>query len=1013
VSDEIPTVGLDGRVEQRFRDFAITVRLLDAADAEVDLADHAGVLGSWREGIKFLRASGLTSVDGLRRAQLGAIHAVLAHWSTGTMDPATVVLPTGTGKTETMLSLLVAAPIERLLVVVPTDALRSQLAAKFEVLGLLGELGVLPDGAMKPSVGRVLGGCSEAHDMRAFVDSAQVIVTTPNSINACSPEARKVLFDACTTLFFDEAHHVRAQTWSRIRDAFRGRPVVQFTATPFREDGKHLQGKFVYVFPLREAQQDGVFSEIRYESVFDLVNPDEAIAEAALKILRDDLDAGLDHILMARCDTQKRADDVYRIYREKAPEFAPVIIHSGMTTRQRAGAMEEVTSRRSRAVVCVDMLGEGFDLPQLKIAAIHDPRRTLGPTLQFVGRFARVAAGTGTAAMVAARSEKSQDNRLSRLYTEDADWNRLVSELSYGSILEQQAVSEFEEGFGDPEARTATRTIAPKMSAVVFETSCEEWDPAAITDVIPASDILTTPLPVNHAANVVWFVRRSRQDVPWVDGPGVEDVVHDLFVLHWDRETQLLYINHSANDGVNADLAAAVTGGTSSLIDGERVYRAMGEMQRAVPTNVGVLDIYSRSRRFAMYAGANVHDGLEPAEEATKVQTNVFVSGFRDGDRATVGVSLKARIWSYLAARNLLDWVEWCKETGRRLQDDAIDVAEIKRNFIKPVVLTAWPEGSTVLAADWATDTLLHPAQSLVVRFGAREVPIHDVSLEIRRDLTATGKVVVAVVSDEDEARYELRLGEDGMTAHALDAEIEFSTTQRTLPGSRYLVDPGVLIHFGGDAVVSSNGVLFQPNREIEPIRRESLVTIDWRGVDIRRESMTTPEDWAAVQGLALGLLLLEDWDLIVDDDGPGEVADLVAIKRTDDDRLLIKLVHCKYSHGDAAGARVADLYELCGQAQKSTVWRRNPVEMLQRLVKRERGRLLRTKPSGMRRGNSSDLLRLTGEARGIRAELEVVLVQPGLSRSGASQAQLDVIGATRMYVRDTANGTTTVLCAD
>lgn len=465
---------------------------------------------------------------------------------------------------------------------------------------------------------------------------------------------------------------------------------------------------------LAGAVQDGVFSEIRYESVFDLVNPDEAIAEAALKILRDDLDAGLDHILMARCDTQKRADDVHRIYREKAPEFAPVVIHSGMTTRQRAGAMEEVTSRRSRAVVCVDMLGEGFDLPQLKIAAIHDPRRTLGPTLQFVGRFARVAAGTGTAAMVAARSEKSQDNRLSRLYTEDADWNRLVSELSYGSILEQQAVTEFEEGFGDPESRAATRTIAPKMSAVVFETSCEEWDPAAITDVIPASDILTTPLPVNHAANVVWFVRRSRQDVPWVDSPGVEDVVHDLFVLHWDRETQLLYINHSANDGVNADLAAAVTGGTSSLIDGERVYRAMGEMQRAVPTNVGVLDIYSRSRRFAMYAGANVHDGLEPTEEATKVQTNVFVSGFRDGDRATVGVSLKGRIWSYLAARNLLDWIEWCKDTGRRLQDDAIDVAEIKRNFIKPVVLTAWPEGSTVLAADWATDTLLHPAQSLV-----------------------------------------------------------------------------------------------------------------------------------------------------------------------------------------------------------------------------------------------------------------------------------------------------------
>jgi len=37
---------------------------------------------------------------GLRRPQLGALHAIHAHWSTSN-DVATVVMPTGTGKTET------------------------------------------------------------------------------------------------------------------------------------------------------------------------------------------------------------------------------------------------------------------------------------------------------------------------------------------------------------------------------------------------------------------------------------------------------------------------------------------------------------------------------------------------------------------------------------------------------------------------------------------------------------------------------------------------------------------------------------------------------------------------------------------------------------------------------------------------------------------------------------------------------------------------------------------------
>ncbi|WP_235819678.1 hypothetical protein [Caldifermentibacillus hisashii] len=35
------------------------------------------------------------------------------------------------------------------------------------------------------------------------------------------------------------------------------------------------------------------------------------------------------------------------------------------------------------------MFGEGIDIPNLKIAAIHDKYKSLPITLQFIGRFAR------------------------------------------------------------------------------------------------------------------------------------------------------------------------------------------------------------------------------------------------------------------------------------------------------------------------------------------------------------------------------------------------------------------------------------------------------------------------------------------------------------------------------------------------------------------------------------------------------------------------------------------------
>ena len=56
---------------------------------------------------------------------------------------------------------------------------------------------------------------------------------------------------------------------------------------------------------------------------------------------------------------------------------------------ERRTALDTLHDRQSRVVVCVDMLGEGFDLPQLKVAAIHDLHKSLAVTLQFIGRFAR------------------------------------------------------------------------------------------------------------------------------------------------------------------------------------------------------------------------------------------------------------------------------------------------------------------------------------------------------------------------------------------------------------------------------------------------------------------------------------------------------------------------------------------------------------------------------------------------------------------------------------------------
>ena len=103
-----------------------------------DLRQHTPkeIIESWKNTFVFKKEDQENNILGLRIPQVGAIHSLLGHL-TNAKEIATVVLPTGTGKTETMLSTLVANQCDKLLVTVPSDSLRTQLQGKFFNLGLL------------------------------------------------------------------------------------------------------------------------------------------------------------------------------------------------------------------------------------------------------------------------------------------------------------------------------------------------------------------------------------------------------------------------------------------------------------------------------------------------------------------------------------------------------------------------------------------------------------------------------------------------------------------------------------------------------------------------------------------------------------------------------------------------------------------------------------------------------------------------------------------------------------
>ncbi|MAO97348.1 MAG: DEAD/DEAH box helicase, partial [Citromicrobium sp.] len=329
-------------------------------------------------------------------------------------------------------------------------------------------------------------------DAEALLREANVIVALPNTLEACEPEARRVLLEGCTDLMVDEAHHITASTWSSVRDQFSEKRIIQFTATPFRRDSQRIDGRIIFNFKLGDAQSAGYYRPINLiavEEYGEQLRRDQRIASAALEALRRDRQTlGLDHLLMARTKTKERAAELLAIYSSLAPEFRPVMVYSGSgRTVPNREALVQLLDRGpdgSRIVICVDMLGEGFDLPNLKVAELHDTHKSLAITLQFIGRFTRKGdpGKIGEATVVTNIADPEAEQRLADLYAQGADWDRLIRRLSEERIVEELRLQDVVDKLrtsGDLHAHLSLWNLRPALSTQFFRTKCASWSPLA------------------------------------------------------------------------------------------------------------------------------------------------------------------------------------------------------------------------------------------------------------------------------------------------------------------------------------------------------------------------------------------------------------------------------------------------------------------------------------------------------------------------------------------------------
>ncbi|ORB25557.1 hypothetical protein [Mycolicibacterium parafortuitum] len=316
------------------------------------------------------------------------------------------------------------------------------------------------------------------------------------------------------------------------------------------------------------------------------------------------------------------------------------------------------------------------------------------------------------------------------------------------------------------------------------------------------------------------------------------------------------------------------------------------------------------------------------------------------------------------------------------------------------------------LAIEWPYQLVATMSDRRQLKHDDKSFPLLDTEFRVTAYDT-DGPLSFEVVTPGWTLGYEFQFRDDGpplICATGGDGEVVTNAGATSL--SAFLTSHGLLVTFEDELVLVEQGFLLHPNRDRRLYPREAIETFDWSGVNIKRESQGADRDPSSIQHRSIAVLSAEaDWEIVIDDDGSGEMADIVLIRRVDQD-MEILLAHCKYSSKTTPGTRIDDFYDVCGQAMKMNRAKSMPELLTRRLLRRERERQAEGR-TGLMTGSVETLAAIARESRFRTLRATVAIIQPGLLRSKASDDIRALLGATDRFLSETYGMKLRVIASD
>ena len=935
---------------------------------------------------------------GFRLAQLGAIHAAASHFVTRS-DAGIITMPTGSGKTAVLIAAAFVLRAKRVLIIAPSRLVREQIADEVASLKTLRDAGALPENLPGPIVFATKKRITSAEEWEALREF-DVVVGTIQSISpdyADTPEPPADLFDL---VLVDEAHHSPAKTWRALLEHFADARRLLFTATPFRQDQKEIKGRFIFTYDLKQAFADRIFGDIAYVPVTpgEGEDHDAAIARAAEAQLAADRAAGFRHHVMVRTDSRKRADELAVAYAGNTG-LRLSIVTGEKSLKYVKGIIEQLSNDELDGIICVNMLGEGFNFPSLKIAAIHSPHRSLSVTLQFIGRFARtVGADLGGATFLAIPSEIKIEAE--RLYDTRSVWQEVVQNLSATRVNQEAQTREVLETFSQPDLVAedledlSLYVLEPYYHVKIYQLT-EAIDLDAPIAFPKAMQVVYKT--ISEAHNAAVYITREVSLPRWTSDDRLSIVQPDLFIFFQDPTTNLLFICASRrSEGLYEQLSQSFAHAGPKPLPLVRLNRALNDLETPEFFNVGMRNRISSNttESYRIITGSNADKAILKSDGRLYHRGHVFGRASDDGVLVTIGLSSASKIWSNKSSR-LPELIEWCETLAERIASDRSPSAGSGLDYLEVgEEITELPEN--IVGIEWPVSAFRSPATAKVTvavgRIATSQMLDFDLEIDAASNTSEAVSFLLRHTSGlEYRATFSFLTDRFIEPASQNEPEITVERERESIPLIDFLNAELPQFYTSDLAMIHGYSMLAAAKGDAPVFDDRAIEVSDWvaAGVDIGREFGVARPGLVSVQEHLLGILRASEAAVVYYDHGTGEIADFIAFD-TAEDKVIIRLYHCKGATGAAPGHRLGDVYEITGQAVKSACW-----ALKQRILSNIRRRFTQNIGSHtFVRGDLEALTQLLDNTTAAQIEFEFIAVQPGLKKEGLPQELANLLAA-------------------